>query len=124
MQYVTITTAQALFSALGMSVFASIMAIVLTIMAFVHLTGRWADREQDRLDYMAEVEAWKAVYGRGERTCHDRGGSDDAGMDVFNCSECGCILCLYQVDGTNNLITHNIYDYPRYCPNCGRRVVD
>lgn len=67
MQYATITTAQALYAALGMSVFASALAIVLTVMAYVHLTGRWDDRgerdrerEQDRLDYLAEVEAYKA----------------------------------------------------------------
>lgn len=47
MQYVTITTAQALFAALGMSIFASILAIALTLMAFVHLSGRWDDRGDD-----------------------------------------------------------------------------
>lgn len=51
MQYVTITTAQALFAALGMSVFACILAIALTVMAFVHLTGRW-----ERRDESAELE--------------------------------------------------------------------
>lgn len=47
MQFVTITTAQALYAALGMSVLASILAIVLTLMAFVHITGRWDDRSGD-----------------------------------------------------------------------------
>lgn len=44
MKFVTITTAQALYAALGLSVFASILSVVLTLMAFVHITGRWADR--------------------------------------------------------------------------------
>jgi len=47
MQYVTITTAQALYAALGMSIFASILAVVLTVMAYVHLTGRWDGRGDD-----------------------------------------------------------------------------
>lgn len=51
MKFVTITTAQALYAALGMSIFACILAIALTVMAFVHLTGRW-----DRRDESAELE--------------------------------------------------------------------
>ena len=56
-------------------------------------------------------------------TCHDLGGTDENDEQVFNCSECGCVLSLYDRDGTNTLCTHFIYDYPRYCPNCGRKVV-
>lgn len=47
MQFVTITTAQALYAALGLSIFASILAVVLTVMAFVHITGRWERMEAD-----------------------------------------------------------------------------
>lgn len=47
MQFVTITTAQALYAALGMSALASILAVVLTLMAFVHITCRWDDRRGD-----------------------------------------------------------------------------
>ena len=50
MQFVTITTAQALYAALGMSVFASALAITLTIAAYVHLTGRWDGRGDDDRD--------------------------------------------------------------------------
>lgn len=50
MLFVTITTAQALYAALGMSIFASILAVVLTLMAFVHLTGRWDGRGDDDRD--------------------------------------------------------------------------
>ena len=51
MKFVTITTAQALYAALGMSIFACILAIALTVMAYVHLTGRW-----ERRDESAELE--------------------------------------------------------------------
>lgn len=50
MQYATITTAQALYAALGMSVFASALAIMLTVMAYVHLSGRWDGRGDDDRD--------------------------------------------------------------------------
>ena len=54
MQYVTITTAQALYAALGMSIFACILAIVLTLMAFVHVTGRW-ERRDSTADYCQDL---------------------------------------------------------------------
>ena len=60
MQFVTITTAQALYAALGLAAFASVLAVVLTLMAFVHLTGRWADRgacqETGQPDEVDDVE--------------------------------------------------------------------
>lgn len=61
MKFVTITTAQALYAALGISVFACILAIVLTIMAYVHITGRWADRtERTRM----ERDLYREMCGR------------------------------------------------------------
>jgi Lar family restriction alleviation protein len=66
------------------------------------------------------IDAWNT---RAEWTCHDLGGCDEAGMQVFHCSECGCVLSLFDVSGTNTLCTNHIYDYPRYCPNCGAKVV-
>ncbi len=62
--------------------------------------------------------------GVAERgTCHDDGGTDENGRPVFNCDACGCVLSLYHRDGTNTMCTHYIYDYPRFCPACGRKVV-
>ena len=58
-----------------------------------------------------------------QRTCSDLGGEDENENAVFRCSRCGCVLSLYDKDGTNNLCTSFIYDYPRFCPECGRRVV-
>lgn len=67
-------------------------------------------------------QAIAATLGAG--TCRDLGGTGANGEQVFNCSECGCVLSLYDSDGTNTLCTRFIYDYPRYCPECGRKVVD
>ena len=66
-------------------------------------------------------QAVEATLGRG--TCHDLGGIGANGEQVFNCSECHCVLSLYDRDGSNNLCTSFIFDYPRYCPECGKRVV-
>ena len=67
-------------------------------------------------------QAIEVTLGRG--TCHDLGGTGANGEQVFNCSECGCVLSLYDRDGSNNLCTSFIFDYPRHCPECGRKVVD
>lgn len=67
-------------------------------------------------------QAIAATLGRGE--CQDLGGTGANDEQVFNCSECGCVLSLYDRDGSNNLCTSFIFDYPRYCPECGRKVVD
>lgn len=75
MQFVTITTAQALYAALGLSIFACIMAVVLTVMAFVHITGRWADsgisrdvgrpEEIDDVERLAkERDLYRAICGK------------------------------------------------------------
>lgn len=58
----------------------------------------------------------------GPGTCRDLGGTGANGEQVFNCSECGCVLSLYDRDGSNNLCTSFVFDYPRYCPECGRKV--
>jgi len=60
----------------------------------------------------------------GARTCKDLGGTDANGSPVFNCSECGCVLSLYDAEGANTLCTSFIFDYPRFCPECGARVED
>ena len=57
MQFVTITTAQALYAALGLAAFASVLAVVLTLMAFVHVTGRWERRDADLEPEPSELTA-------------------------------------------------------------------
>ena len=85
-----------------------------------HLNGRLGLRAV-RYEVTPE-QAIDATLGRG--TCHDLGGIGANGEQVFNCSECHCVLSLYDRDGSNNLCTSFIFDYPRYCPECGRRVVE
>lgn len=75
-------------------------------------------------DSIGEKEAAAAWNTRHVGTCKDLGGTGANGEQVFNCSECGCVLSLYDRDGTNTLCTGFIYDYPRYCPACGAKVVD
>lgn len=58
------------------------------------------------------------------RKCHDLGGTGANGEQVFNCDKCGCVLSLYDRDGSNNLCTSFVFDYPRFCPECGAEVVD
>ena len=64
----------------------------------------------------------KSLSGKREE-CRDPGGTGADGEDVFHCSECGCILSLYDMNGVNNLCTSFIFDYPRFCPECGRKIV-
>lgn len=71
--------------------------------------------------YLTPEQAIAATLGAG--TCKDLGGTDANGRDVFNCSRCGCVLSLYDIDGSNNLCTSFIFDYPHFCPECGARVV-
>lgn len=73
-------------------------------------------------DWHAIADELNAEIGSG--TCQDLGGTGANDEQVFNCSECGCVLSLYDRDGCNNLCTSFIFDYPRYCPECGRKVVD
>lgn len=57
------------------------------------------------------------------RKCHDLGGTGANGEQVFNCDKCGCVLSLYDRDGANTLCTSFVFDYPRFCPECGAEVV-
>ena len=68
------------------------------------------------------AKVWR--YTQEPETCHDLGGIGANGEDVFDCDKCGCVMSLYDSDGTNTLCTSFIYDYPRYCPACGRKVVE
>ena len=58
-----------------------------------------------------------------ERTCRNTAGKPFAGYRMFSCSECGAYL---EVDGgaDANLFAGGERPMPRYCPNCGAKVVD
>jgi hypothetical protein len=72
-------------------------------------------------NYLSAEQAIVATLGSG--TCDDLGGIGANGKEVFHCSKCGCILSLFDSDDMNTLCTSFICDYPRFCPECGRKVV-
>ena len=47
-------------------------------------------------------------------------------IDEFECSNCGIILSEYQqIEIDEDDGERYFYDYrPKYCPNCGRKIVD
>lgn len=57
-----------------------------------------------------------------ERTCRNTVGKPFVGYRMFSCSECGAYL---EVDGDTdaNLFAGGERPMPRYCPNCGAKVV-
>lgn len=54
-------------------------------------------------------------------TCHD----SNRRFNAWQCSECGATLLLMFDDcGEPTYSVGGFADMPRYCPNCGRKVVD
>lgn len=63
-------------------------------------------------------QAIAATLGSG--TCHDNGN-----IERFICSECGCRLALQDDDWEATMwLDDGAAMVPRFCPNCGRRVVE
>ena len=71
--------------------------------------------------YRDRDEAAEEWNRRAERTCRDNGYMQDA----IHCSECGEITLntLYWVESSDGLMTVKRHR-PRFCSNCGARVVD
>lgn len=71
------------------------------------------------IDKQAEEFGWL-----DEKTCTNLSEYDS--IDEFECSNCGIVLAEYQeikVDEDDG--ERYFYDYrPKYCPNCGRKIVD
>lgn len=59
-----------------------------------------------------------------ERTCHNI--YDVESYRWFECSECGCGLEVLNDEGISNIEDRegHFIDRPRYCPNCGARIVE
>lgn len=59
-----------------------------------------------------------------EKTCENL--SDYNLCNQFECSNCGIVICEYQeVEVDENDGSEFIHEYtPKYCPNCGRKIVD
>lgn len=65
----------------------------------------------------------EATLGRG--TCHDVRSADHT--IAFECSECGCWVAYDEYWETGIYVPHETgqeHIHPRYCPNCGREVVE
>jgi len=64
-------------------------------------------------------QAIAATLG-SERTCHDV----NTRFNAWVCSECKCTLLLMFDDyGEPSLAIDGVADVPKYCPNCGAKVV-
>lgn len=59
-----------------------------------------------------------------EKTCTNLSEFDS--IDEFECSNCGIVLSEYQqIEIDEDDGERFFYDYrPKYCPNCGRKIVD
>lgn len=71
------------------------------------------------IDKQAEELGWLE-----EKTCTNESEFDS--IDEFECSNCGIILSEYQqIEVDEDDGERFFYDYrPKYCPNCGRKIVD
>lgn len=71
------------------------------------------------IDKQAEELGW--LY---EKTCTNESEYDL--IDEFECSNCGIILSEYQqIEVDEDDGERFFYDYrPKYCPNCGRKIVE
>ncbi len=78
---------------------------------------------EDAFEVRHAADTIESLRNRLTETCHDLSGTGANGEQVFHCSECGCVMSLYDLDGANVLCTNHVFDYPRYCPNCGAEVV-
>lgn len=71
------------------------------------------------IDKQAEELGWL-----DEKTCTNESECDS--IDEFECSNCGIVLSEYQqIEIDEDDGERYYYDYrPKYCPNCGRKIVD
>ena len=69
--------------------------------------------------YLTPEQAIVATLGRG--TCRDK----NRRFNTWECSECGAtVLLMFDDFGEPSYCVDGVADVPRYCPNCGRRVVE
>lgn len=75
----------------------------------------WGSFAYDKL-----VAAWNR---RAERTCRNVSEWNNPDLFDFKCSECGAEVCSDEM-GKSPLVVYECEEHPRYCPNCGAKVVD
>lgn len=75
--------------------------------------------------YLSRQEAVNDWNTRAERTCHPFVSSDGAGWYAIGCSNCGHGFADNNPDKEYLLRISKRSDImPRYCPNCGAKVID
>lgn len=79
--------------------------------------GLWRDDCIELIAHLTPEQAIDATLGRG--TCHFEQ-IPEALYDDIECSECGVALWGFQMD----IAGEGCPTKPRYCPNCGKRVVE
>lgn len=90
--------------------------------AFV-LHGSW--RRNERPEY---VDVWHEFSSETQRyvpekTCRNVSEWNNPDLFDFKCSECGAEVCSDEM-GKSPLVVDECEEHPRYCPNCGAKVVD
>lgn len=76
-------------------------------------------------DILQAIDKQKEELGwLDEKTCTNLSEFDS--IDEFECSNCGIVLSEYQqIEIDEDDGERFFYDYrPKYCPNCGRKIVD
>lgn len=107
------------------------------ISIYSHVGGRYEYGKECHYSYGAfngfDVELLRAIEQQmkelgwlDEKTCENL--SEYNLCDRFECSNCGIVLEEYQeikVDEDDDTGDECTYEYtPKYCPNCGRKIVD
>lgn len=75
-------------------------------------------------EFKAIQQQLKELGWLDEKTCTNLSEFDS--IDEFECSNCGIVLSEYQqIEIDEDDGKRLFYDYrPKYCPNCGRKIVD
>lgn len=75
-------------------------------------------------EFKAIQQQLKELGWLDEKTCTNLSEFDS--IDEFECSNCGIVLSEYQqIEIDEDDGKRFFYDYrPKYCPNCGRKIVD
>lgn len=81
---------------------------------------------RDEVNWLhAELHGAELEVARAERTCKDV--TSEEHTQAFTCSECGCWVAYDEYWETGIYVDvewQAVHIHPRYCPNCGAKVVE